>query len=116
MMKNLGHFLLASICAVLAWAAAYWSNSLLLLLIDSNYHDGFAAFGGFVIGLLVAALVRQIVLTNAVNGSTGLPESCDAPDAEEDEPQENHDGEPSRRCLIVFCPIVLKQQDCKNES
>ena len=56
MMKTVGKFMLASLGAVLAWAAAYWLGSLLLLLIDSNYHDGFAAVGGFLIGLLAAAL------------------------------------------------------------
>ena len=60
-MKTVGPLVLASISAVLAWGAVYWSSSLLLLLTDSNYHDGFAAIGGFVIGLGAAALVFRAV-------------------------------------------------------
>ncbi len=61
MMQSLGQCLLASISAVLAWAVTYWLSSLLLLFIDSNYHDGFAALGGFVIGLVAAALAFRAV-------------------------------------------------------
>ena len=61
LMKSIGTLLLASVSAVFAWGAAYWLSSLLLLLVDPNYHDGFAAVGGFVIGLVAAVLVFRAV-------------------------------------------------------
>lgn len=59
--KVLGQILLASLCATLALVAAYCLGSLALLLVDPNYHDGVAAVGGFVIGVIAAIFVFRAV-------------------------------------------------------
>jgi membrane associated rhomboid family serine protease len=42
------------------------------MLFDSNYHDGFAAVGGLIIGLIVAAVVfRAIWKKLGVKGGRG---------------------------------------------
>jgi membrane associated rhomboid family serine protease len=56
-MKRLGHLLIASLSALLALTVTFYLGSLFLLLFDSNYHDGFAAAGGLIIGLIVGTVV-----------------------------------------------------------
>jgi membrane associated rhomboid family serine protease len=41
---------------------AYFLGSLFLMLFDSNYHDGFAALGGLIIGLIVAIFVFRAAI------------------------------------------------------
>lgn len=59
--KFIGRALGASLCAILALVAGYWIGSLALMLIDRNYHDGFAAAGGLVIGVVAAILAFRAV-------------------------------------------------------
>jgi membrane associated rhomboid family serine protease len=56
-MRHLGRFSIALLCSLTALVGSYYFGSLFLLLFDSNYHDGFAAVGGLIIGLLVAVVV-----------------------------------------------------------
>jgi hypothetical protein len=60
-MKRLGHFLIASLSALLVLTAAFYLGSLFLLLFDSNYHDGFAVVGGLIIGIIVGAVVFKVL-------------------------------------------------------
>jgi membrane associated rhomboid family serine protease len=54
---------------VLALSAGFYLGSLFLLLFDSNYHDGFAAVGGLIIGLIMAAAVFRAVMKRRSTGS-----------------------------------------------
>jgi len=60
-MRHLGRFLIALLCSLAALAGSYYLGFLFLILFDSNYHDGFAAVGGLVIGLIVAVVVFKAV-------------------------------------------------------
>jgi membrane associated rhomboid family serine protease len=60
-MRRLGRFSIALLCSLAALAGSYFLGSLFLMLLDSNYHDGFAAVGGLVIGLIVAVVVFNAV-------------------------------------------------------
>jgi len=60
-MRRVGRFSLALIGSLAALAGAFYLGSLFLLLFDSNYHDGFAAVGGVIIGLIVAAIVFKAI-------------------------------------------------------
>ena len=60
-MRRGGRFSLASLCALAALVGAYYLGSLFLLLFDSNYHDGFAAVGGLIIGLVAGIVVFKVV-------------------------------------------------------
>jgi len=53
-MRYLGRFTMALLCSLLALAVSFYLGSLVLMLFDSNYHDGFAPAGGLIIGLIVA--------------------------------------------------------------
>lgn len=61
-MKALGHLLIATLCSVLVLGAGFYLGSVFLVLFDSNYHDGFAAVGGLIIGLIMAAVVFRAVI------------------------------------------------------
>jgi len=60
-MRHLGRFSIALLCSLAALVASYYLGSLFLLLFDSNYHDGVAAVGGLIIGLIVAAIVFKAI-------------------------------------------------------
>jgi membrane associated rhomboid family serine protease len=60
-MRSVGRFLIALLCSLAALAGAFYLGSLFLLLFDSNYHDGFAAVGGLIIGLVVGVVVFKAV-------------------------------------------------------
>ncbi len=60
-MRRAGRFSLALIGSLAALAVAFYLGSLFLLLFDSNYHDGFAAVGGVIIGLIVAVIVFKAI-------------------------------------------------------
>ena len=60
-MRRAGRFSLALIGSLAALAGAFYLGSLFLLLFDSNYHDGFAAVGGVIIGLIVAVIVFKAI-------------------------------------------------------
>ena len=60
-MRGIGRFSIASLCSLAALAGAFYLGSLFLLLFDSNYHDGFAAVGGLVIGLVMGVVVFKAV-------------------------------------------------------
>ena len=60
-MRHLGRFSIALLCSLTALVGSYYFGSLFLMLFDSNYHDGFAAVGGLVIGLIVAVVVFKAV-------------------------------------------------------
>jgi membrane associated rhomboid family serine protease len=60
-MRHLGRFSLALVGSLAALVASGYFGSLFLLLFDSNYHDGFAAVGGLIIGLIVAGIVFKAV-------------------------------------------------------
>lgn len=61
-MNAFGALLIALLSSALVLVVAFYFGSLFLLLFDSNYHDGFSAIGGLVIGLIVAVLVFRAVL------------------------------------------------------
>jgi hypothetical protein len=52
---------MALLCSLTALAGAFYIGSLFVLLFDPNYHDGFAAGGGFIIGLIVAVFAFKVV-------------------------------------------------------
>jgi hypothetical protein len=52
---------MALLCSLAALAGSFYIGSLFLLLFDPNYHDGFAAVGGFIIGLIVAVYAFKAV-------------------------------------------------------
>jgi membrane associated rhomboid family serine protease len=56
-MRTLGRLSIASLLSLITLAVAYYLGSLFLMLFDSNHHDGFAATGGLVIGLIAAVVV-----------------------------------------------------------
>ena len=60
-MRHLGRFSIALLGSLAALVASYYLGSLFLLLFDSNYHDGFAAAGGLVIGLIAACLIFKVI-------------------------------------------------------
>ncbi len=60
-MRHLGRLSLALLASLTALVASYYLGSLFLLLFDSNYHDGFAAVGGLIIGLMVAGIVFKAI-------------------------------------------------------
>jgi membrane associated rhomboid family serine protease len=60
-MRHLGRFSIALLCSLTALVGSYYFGSLFLMLFDSNYHDGFAAVGGLIIGLIVAAVVFSAI-------------------------------------------------------
>jgi membrane associated rhomboid family serine protease len=57
------------ICSLAALAGAFYLGSLFLLLFDSNYHDGVAAVGGVIIGLVVAVVVFKTVAKKLTAGA-----------------------------------------------
>jgi membrane associated rhomboid family serine protease len=61
-MRRIGRFSIALMCSLVTLAGGSYVGGLFLLLFDSNYHDGFAAVGGLIIGLIVAVLVSRAVL------------------------------------------------------
>jgi len=60
-MRRIGQLSVALLCSLVALAGAFYVGSLFLLLFDSNYHDGLAAVGGLVIGLVVGVVVFNAV-------------------------------------------------------
>ena len=61
-MRTIGRLSIASLCSLVALALAYFLGSFFLMLFDSNYHDGFAAVGGLIIGMIVAVAVFRVVV------------------------------------------------------
>jgi hypothetical protein len=61
-MRRIGRFSIALLCSLIALAGSYYLGVLFLLLFDSNYHDGFAMVGGFVIALIVSIAVFRAIL------------------------------------------------------
>jgi hypothetical protein len=61
-MRRIGRFSIALLGSLIALAGSYYLGSLFLMLFDSNYHDGFAAVGGLIIGLIVAMAVFRAIL------------------------------------------------------
>ena len=60
-MRHLGRFSIALLGSLAALVVSFYLGFLLLLRFDSNYHDGFSAVGGFVIGLIVACLIFTVI-------------------------------------------------------
>jgi hypothetical protein len=60
-MKSLGRFTMSLLCSVVALTVSFYIGSLFLLLFDSRYHDGFAAVGGLIIGLIAAVFAFRAV-------------------------------------------------------
>jgi len=52
---------MALLCSLAALGASSYIGVLFLLLFDPNYHDGVAAAGGLIIGLIVAAIVFRAI-------------------------------------------------------
>ncbi len=52
---------MALLCSLTALAGAFYIGSLFLMLFDPHYHDGFAAVGGFIIGLIAAVFAFKAV-------------------------------------------------------
>jgi membrane associated rhomboid family serine protease len=74
-MKRIGRFSLPLLCSLTALAGAFYLGSLFLLLFDSNYHDGFAAVGGLIIGLVVGVVVFKAVLKKLTAHAYTSPDS-----------------------------------------
>jgi membrane associated rhomboid family serine protease len=60
-MRHLGRFSIALLCSLTALVGSYYFGSLFIMLFDSNYHDGFAAVGGLIIGLIVADVIFRAI-------------------------------------------------------
>jgi membrane associated rhomboid family serine protease len=58
----MGRILIGLLCSIAALIVSFYLGSLFLLLFDSNYHDGFAAVGGLIIGLIVAVVAFRAVV------------------------------------------------------
>jgi membrane associated rhomboid family serine protease len=61
-MTTLGRFSIATLCALVTLGGAAYLGMLFLLLFDPHYHDGFAAVGGCVFGVISAVLVFYAVV------------------------------------------------------
>jgi membrane associated rhomboid family serine protease len=61
-MRRIGRFSIALLGSLAALAGSFYLGSLFLTLFDSNYHDGFAAVGGLIIGLVVAVAAFKAIL------------------------------------------------------
>jgi membrane associated rhomboid family serine protease len=66
-MRTLGCFSIASLLSLITLAAGYYLGSLFLMLFDPNYHDGFAAVGGLVIGLIAAVFAFRATVVKLSN-------------------------------------------------
>jgi hypothetical protein len=73
-MRRVGRFSIALIGALAALAGSFYLGSLFLLLFDSNYHDGFAMFGGLVIGTIVAVVVFKAIMRKLTTWAFAPPD------------------------------------------
>lgn len=64
--SRVGRFAIATLCSLVVLVVGSYLSMLFLMLFDSNYHNGYSAAGGLMIGLVAAVLAFRTVLKKLV--------------------------------------------------